>query len=1072
MMQALMMLCIFIASVGTMVAQSTFSSSVKSENAGRDCNQVSQLSCSVSTESVVTVSWEAPRDLIIEEGFENGIPSSWLNIDSDGDGYLWMEAPYGAPHSGTGMATSESYYNGNLTPDNWLITDPITLSGSPTLNFWVNAQTEYYANEHYGVYISTTGTNLSDFTLLFEETLIAKSGIATGERNRSDLGNRQGNWYERTVDISNYSGTVYLAWRHFNCVGMDRLNLDDIVIDSHEPVSDLIGYKVYCDNNLVATLDNSTTTYAEENTEIGTHEYCVTAVYTNCESDQECASIQVFDPESCLYSVVMHKNTGPTGIGGWEGASIRFFAENGDMLANVTLEEGDNDTEILPLPNDEEITCIWFDGANDYWIRFELVDPTGNIFYSCWPDSLSNSQFLTFQSSCSAAIPEAPESLTVEGNFSVLEATLSWVNPSLNIDGTPTTLTSVVVLRNDEPIYTIENPIAGATETWTDVEIPLPGIYTYGVFAVNAEGAGETISDFDTVGQYRVLPTYGTESMTTCAGLIVNDVTEIGLYPEYNGSITIYPETEGAFVSIHGIHYIYGGEMGGSPDYLNVYDGVGMDGLLLNSYTASCFDKGRGVLNDVSISGPLTIHFITNGGGGCRGFEIYTECTEKAELSGIVTDNNGDFVEGAIVEIASGVTATTDELGHYSVLVSEGTYDITFLASGYSPYIENNYEMGTEPQILNAVLEISQLCEPVQNLTADLNSENVPVLAWELPSGQNTTLSWSGEYDGNSIGTGSAIDFDCAHRFTTNDILEYAGWTLTKIAFVPCEPTASFSLRAWTGSTPNLVLDQSVEQITSATWNEFSVETSVTIQEGEEFWIGYHVVTETGFPAGIDNNPVVEGKGNMMYYNGSWTTLSSLGDFQNNWCIVATITSQGRSVNITLKDGERRPTIGNLTKKYNAVAEKSAFGTKEGPAGSLIGYNIYRNAELLEIVNVDVLTYTDETAAEGTHEYCVTAVYENCESEALCKTLTISDMNELESMFNIYPNPANDQVTIEGENIESISVYNVLGQLIDHISVTETQKTVNATEYNAGIYVFRIITHNGNVISKRVVINH
>lgn len=163
---------------------------------------------------------------LLNEDFENGIPSTWLNIDADNDGNSWLSSAGisgVSGHNGTdGCAFSCSYYNSTvLTPNNWLITPAVTLTGNATLSFWVAAQDASYAAEHYGVYISTNGgTSTSDFTLLFEETMDANGGARA-----------QGTWKQKTVNLSSYTGqTIRIAFRHFNCTDMFYLNLDDVVI--------------------------------------------------------------------------------------------------------------------------------------------------------------------------------------------------------------------------------------------------------------------------------------------------------------------------------------------------------------------------------------------------------------------------------------------------------------------------------------------------------------------------------------------------------------------------------------------------------------------------------------------------------------------------------------------------------------------------------------------------------------------------------------------------------------------------------------------------------------------------
>ena len=151
-------------------------------------------------------------------GFENTDDlTCWNIIDNDNDGYSWDYTA--VPHSGTQSFGSASYINniGALTPDNWLVTPPIQLSSGHnyTLTWYDGAIDSAYYDEHYSVYISTTGNNASNFTgtPLFQTTLTTVS------------------FTQRTIDLSSYAGqTVYIAFRHHNSTDVYWLLLDDITI--------------------------------------------------------------------------------------------------------------------------------------------------------------------------------------------------------------------------------------------------------------------------------------------------------------------------------------------------------------------------------------------------------------------------------------------------------------------------------------------------------------------------------------------------------------------------------------------------------------------------------------------------------------------------------------------------------------------------------------------------------------------------------------------------------------------------------------------------------------------------
>ena len=170
---------------------------------------------------------------VFTEGFEEtSLPTGWTIIDADQDDNNWehisVQGDLSSGHTGTGAYASYSFENATydaLTPDNWLVTPAIALSGTSSLTYWfIVAQA--YPSDHYGVYISTTSaTDTSAFTLLYEETPTAANGV----------------WTMRTVDLTSYAGnTVYIAFRHFNCTDQFVLVLDDITVYSTSSESVLV----------------------------------------------------------------------------------------------------------------------------------------------------------------------------------------------------------------------------------------------------------------------------------------------------------------------------------------------------------------------------------------------------------------------------------------------------------------------------------------------------------------------------------------------------------------------------------------------------------------------------------------------------------------------------------------------------------------------------------------------------------------------------------------------------------------------------------------------------------------
>lgn len=136
------------------------------------------------------------------------MPSCWTIIDADGDGFTW-ENLEGAMHS----ASYDNSY-GTLTPDNWLITPSFQLATGTNYEVTWNAnpQDTNWASEHYGLYVSTTTTDTSAFTLIQDWTLTPAGHVPV-------------------IDLSSYAGqTIYLAFRHWNCTNWFRVAIDNFQI--------------------------------------------------------------------------------------------------------------------------------------------------------------------------------------------------------------------------------------------------------------------------------------------------------------------------------------------------------------------------------------------------------------------------------------------------------------------------------------------------------------------------------------------------------------------------------------------------------------------------------------------------------------------------------------------------------------------------------------------------------------------------------------------------------------------------------------------------------------------------
>ncbi len=138
-------------------------------------------------------------------------PTVWLSLDKDEDTYFWNYYMVG------GFMRSASYVNtvGPLTPDNWLISPNV--NGVVSLEYLIAATDLNDYKEHYSVMVSSTGTDLSDFTEVFSETLTD---------NEANYGFENIEFKSRSMNLP--ADTKYVAFRHHSCTGQYWLLLDNV----------------------------------------------------------------------------------------------------------------------------------------------------------------------------------------------------------------------------------------------------------------------------------------------------------------------------------------------------------------------------------------------------------------------------------------------------------------------------------------------------------------------------------------------------------------------------------------------------------------------------------------------------------------------------------------------------------------------------------------------------------------------------------------------------------------------------------------------------------------------------
>lgn len=202
-------------------------------------------------------SWQEAGD------YENRYqPSAWMAFDIVKAGFTGE-----AGHSGTQVMMSMCPMPDDggtaAAADHWLIS-PLLPGTEQEISFFLRAITSQYGAESFEVLASKTDNQPSSFELI--------ESFMTDEES----------WTQFSVTLP--EGTKYFAIRHTS-TDVFGVMLDDVTFNYAGAVT---SYNIYCDGQLVATVEDGVTTYtvpADQLTD-GDHTFAVTVVYANGQESQ------------------------------------------------------------------------------------------------------------------------------------------------------------------------------------------------------------------------------------------------------------------------------------------------------------------------------------------------------------------------------------------------------------------------------------------------------------------------------------------------------------------------------------------------------------------------------------------------------------------------------------------------------------------------------------------------------------------------------------------------------------------------------------------------------------------
>jgi hypothetical protein len=75
-------------------------------------------------------------------------------------------------------------------------------------------------------------------------------------------------------------------------------------------------------------------------------------------------------------------------------------------------------------------------------------------------------------------------------------------------------------------------------------------------------------------------------------------------------------------------------------------------------------------------------------------------------------------------------------------------------------------------------------------------------------------------------------------------------------------------------------------------------------------------------------------------------------------------------------------------------------------------------------------------------------------------------------LYSVYPSPASSVITVKGEELKTIEVYNLQGQLLIQQCVSSAESHIEITALADGFYLLKMEGTNGALQTQRIFVRH
>ncbi len=355
---------------------------------------------------------------------------------------------------------------------------------------------------------------------------------------------------------------------------------------------------------------------------------------------------------------------------------------------------------------------------------------------------------------------------------------------------------------------------------------------------------------------------------------------------------------------------------------------------------------------------------------------------------------------------------------------------------------------------------VAPQCPAVENLTAETDSLQYVNLSWDaVEPGEYTAVSYI-VYSSESL---AALDTVSETTYSPNNLSAgvhcyYVRALMTGETICVSEPSNTACAEIINVCNEPLILStRTYSDYISLNWNMSTaveyfdvVRNSVTIASA---------ISETEYSDSISEN------GEYCY--------QIVAYYQNDLCEPKT----SQTLCVTVNNENQEVPICDSVPEISIETIGKMLVVRWSKIDEAISYSLYRDRNY--VTTTKDTSYFDMSLEYET-EYCYTVeiscgnnVYNL--SETVCATTDMEE-NDIEQIttanINVYPNPVDVVLFVEGENINSIQLINSVGQIVYEIeNVSDNNIKLNVENYFTGVYVLKITTSAGEQKVERIVIN-